>query len=67
MATPVGGQAPAAGMSYLRLMRELRLRPDERVLAWLITGPVGHLVGGVIDWATLLARWGWARARRRGL
>jgi hypothetical protein len=24
-----------------------------RVVAWLYTGPVGHLVAGVADWATL--------------
>jgi hypothetical protein len=24
--------------------------------AWLYTGPLGHLVAGVLDWATLLAR-----------
>jgi hypothetical protein len=38
-----------------------------RFAAWLVTGPVGHLVAGVADWLTLLARWGWARARGREL
>jgi hypothetical protein len=48
-------------------VRSLRLRPDERVLAWVITGPIGHLVAGLIDAATLLIRWAWARARGHGL
>ena len=28
-----------------------------RLLARYYTGPVGHFVAGVADWATLLARW----------
>jgi hypothetical protein len=28
-----------------------------RVASWLYTGPVGHFVAGVADWAALLARW----------
>jgi hypothetical protein len=32
-----------------------------RLSAWLVTGPLGHLWAGVGDWAELLAR----RARRR--
>jgi len=35
----------------------------ERIAAWVVTGPVGHLVAGVADWAQLLARYAWARAR----
>jgi hypothetical protein len=31
------------------------------MLAWLYTGPLGHLAAGVADWAELLARF----ARRR--
>jgi hypothetical protein len=27
-----------------------------RIAAWLYTGPLGHLAGGVADWAELLAR-----------
>jgi hypothetical protein len=26
------------------------------MLAWLYTGPLGHLAAGVADWAELLAR-----------
>lgn len=37
----------------------------ERVAAWLLTGPIGHLVAGVIDWLVLWAGWAWARARGR--
>jgi hypothetical protein len=39
--------------------------PHVRVAAWVVTGPVGHLCAGVVDWAALLARHWWARARRR--
>jgi hypothetical protein len=35
-----------------------------RLAAWLVTGPVGHLVAGVADWAELLARALWSRRRR---
>jgi hypothetical protein len=34
------------------------------VIAWLYTGPLGHLAAGLADWIELLARYGWARARR---
>jgi hypothetical protein len=27
-----------------------------RLVAWLYTGPLGHLAGGVADWLQLLAR-----------
>ena len=27
----------------------------ERVAAWLLTGPIGHLVAGAIDWVAVLA------------
>jgi hypothetical protein len=33
-------------------------------LAWLYTGPLGHLVAGVAEWADLLARHAWSRVRR---
>jgi hypothetical protein len=36
-----------------------------RFAAWLVTGPVGHFVAGMADWAELLARYWWARARGR--
>ena len=34
-----------------------------RLLAWYYTGPIGHFVAGVADWAELLARWHWSRRR----
>jgi hypothetical protein len=37
----------------------------ERLAAWLVTGPLGHLAGGVLDWAGLLGRYAYARARGR--
>jgi hypothetical protein len=33
------------------------------VLAWLYTGPLGHLAAGVLDWVELLLRYWIARAR----
>jgi hypothetical protein len=42
-----------------------RLPARTRIAAWLVTGPVGHLYGGVADCTALLARHLWARARRR--
>jgi hypothetical protein len=36
-----------------------------RVAAWVVTGPVGHLYGGVADWAELLARYALGSARSR--
>jgi hypothetical protein len=35
-----------------------------RLAAWLVTGPLGHLWAGLVDWAELLARWIVARVRR---
>jgi hypothetical protein len=46
-------------------MERPRLSWRTRFAAWLVTGPPGHLWGGVADWATLLVRWGWARAHGR--
>ncbi|HWH12902.1 MAG TPA: hypothetical protein VG165_17405 [Solirubrobacteraceae bacterium] len=42
-------------------MPTLRLRPTQRILAWLVTGPMGHLLAGLTDCAVLLCRL--ARAR----
>jgi hypothetical protein len=36
-----------------------------RLLARYYTGPLGHLVAGVADWAGLLSRWQYARLRER--
>jgi len=35
-----------------------------RLAARFYTGPLGHLVAGIADWAALLARAWWARRRR---
>ena len=34
----------------------------KRLTAWLYTGPLGHLYGGLADWAELFARYLYARA-----
>ncbi|MGI8558645.1 MAG: hypothetical protein ACR2ND_10095 [Solirubrobacteraceae bacterium] len=39
----------------------------ERLLTWVICGPLGHLLAGLADWLVLLARFGWAKARGRKL
>ena len=36
-----------------------------RLTAWLYTGPLGHMYGGVADWSALMARFLWAKARGR--
>jgi hypothetical protein len=35
----------------------------ERLATWLVTGPLGHLAGGVLDWAELLVRYWASRVR----
>jgi len=32
------------------------VRPVERLATWLVTGPLGHFVAGVLDWAELLGK-----------
>lgn len=36
-----------------------------RLAAWAVTGPLGHLVAGIVDWAALAGRYAYARARGR--
>ena len=36
-----------------------------RLVTWLVTGPLGHLAAGLLDWFELLARYWWARLRGR--
>jgi hypothetical protein len=36
-----------------------------RLAAWLLTGPVGFLAAGIIDWLALVAHYLRARARGR--
>lgn len=36
-----------------------------RAAAWVVTGPLGHLYGGAVDWLLLAAPLLAARARRR--
>jgi hypothetical protein len=43
----------------------MRARPTERLLAKLITGPLGHLIAALADWAVVLAHYASARARGR--
>jgi hypothetical protein len=31
----------------------------------VVTGPLGHLYGGVVDWTALIGRYAYARARGR--
>jgi hypothetical protein len=41
------------------------VRAVERLATWLITGPLGHLAGGLLDWTELLVRYWWSRLRGR--
>jgi hypothetical protein len=43
----------------------MRLTAFDRLRAWLLTGPLGHLVAGVADWIELLVRWQFSRLRAR--
>jgi hypothetical protein len=49
--------------AYRHRMRRPR-PPHVAVAAWILTGPVGHLYAGVVDWVQVL--WRYARARLRG-
>jgi len=46
-------------------MAARRLPLPTRVLAWVYTGPLGHLYGGLADWASLFGRLALARVRTR--
>ena len=37
------------------------MRARDRLAAWIVTGPLGHLWSVVADLAVLFARYGWAR------
>jgi hypothetical protein len=39
--------------------------PRERLSAWLVTGPLGHLYGTLADIVLLWTRWGATRVRAR--
>jgi hypothetical protein len=39
--------------------------PRDRLAAWLVTGPAGHLWSAAADIVVLWVRYGWARATRR--
>ncbi len=41
------------------------MRPDERLMAWLVTGPAGHLVAGLTDFTVFFARYWRARLSRQ--
>ncbi|MEA2176745.1 MAG: hypothetical protein QOG77_42 [Solirubrobacteraceae bacterium] len=42
-----------------------RRRPSTVIAAWLVTGPLGHLWGGLADWLLLARAWARARVRAR--
>jgi hypothetical protein len=46
-------------------MAALRRGPLERALAWLYTGPLGHLYSAVADITVMWVRWTRLRVRRR--
>ena len=45
----------------------LRMHRRDRVLAWLVTGPIGHLLAGIADLGLALLRIAWARLRGRAI
>jgi hypothetical protein len=46
-------------------MAPLRRNPAERLQAWVVTGPLGHLWSVLADITVLLVRYGLERLRRR--
>jgi hypothetical protein len=46
-------------------MAPLRRKPAERLQAWVVTGPLGHLWSVLADITILLARYGLERLKRR--
>jgi hypothetical protein len=46
--------------------RVLRRSRSEKLSAWVVTGPLGHLYGTLADIAVLWTRWALARVRGRG-
>jgi hypothetical protein len=47
---------------YRHAMRRSR-SPLEVFAAWVLTGPLGHLYAGVVDWLGVLVRYVRARGR----
>jgi hypothetical protein len=47
------------------LISARRLDLPTRARAWVYTGPLGHLSGGLADWCGLVGRLAVARVRRR--
>jgi hypothetical protein len=45
--------------------RRIRRSPPERIIAWIWTGPAGHLYGGLADLAVLFGRLGAEGLRAR--
>jgi hypothetical protein len=43
----------------------VRRRPADRIAFWLVAGPLGHLVVGVMDGLELLGRHLWTTGRAR--
>jgi hypothetical protein len=52
--------AVAIAAPYRHAMRRSR-PPLEVVAAWIVTGPLGHLYAGIVDWLGVLVRY--VRAR----
>ena len=44
----------------------IRPGPRERVAAWFVTGPLGHLYGTTVDIGEAWTRWALSRLRARG-
>ena len=42
-----------------------RRSPTEKLAAWVVTGPFGHLYGTLADITTLWSRWAFSRVRAK--
>jgi hypothetical protein len=52
-------------MQRIQMISPRVARRIRHAAAWIVTGPVGHLYGGVVDLTAVLARYALARARGR--
>jgi hypothetical protein len=39
------------------------MKARDRLVAWIVTGPLGHLWSVLADLAVLFARYGWSRLK----
>ena len=61
---PPGGRRARVMMSVMSYASRVRRRPGERLQAWVLTGPLGHLWSALADMTLIWVRYLAHRARR---